>query len=129
MKGHDLGVAGEDLAARYLADKGFAILCRNWRYGKLELDIVCEDRDCIVFVEVKTRGGHNFGGAAGAINSKKMRNLAIAAQAWLKASGRWENSCRFDVICLTCAGGDFALEHYADAFNLTQALDYSHTSR
>lgn len=51
-----LGKAGEDYVAKYLKSKGFIILKRNWRdsrYG--EIDIIAENRDYIVFVEVKTR--------------------------------------------------------------------------
>lgn len=125
---HALGQAGEDLSANFLAGKGFAILARNWRFGHLELDLVCEKDGCIIFVEVKTRCGQSHGGPQGAINSRKMRNLGIAAQAWLKENDKWDWPCRFDVICLVGNGEDFSLEHYADAFNPCQTLDYCDSS-
>ena len=55
-----LGNKGEDAAAKYLADKNYAIKARNWRFGKLEVDIIAEHNDMIIFVEVKSRSGTYF---------------------------------------------------------------------
>ena len=55
MAGHNiLGAAGEYAAMQYLTLKGYRIRDTNWRYHHLELDIVAENDDYIVFVEVKT---------------------------------------------------------------------------
>ena len=52
---HNLGQKGEDLAAEHLKKAGYKILFRNWKWGKHEIDIIAENKDCVVFVEVKTR--------------------------------------------------------------------------
>ena len=52
-----IGNLGEDLAATHLEKQGFKLIARNWRKGSYELDIICADRETLVFVEVKTRGG------------------------------------------------------------------------
>lgn len=52
------GLAGEDLAAAFLQEKGLRVVERNVRCVGGELDLVCEDRGSLVFVEVKTRSGH-----------------------------------------------------------------------
>ena len=49
------GAEGEEAAAAHLRRLGWKILDRNWRSRHLELDIVAEERDTVVFVEVKTR--------------------------------------------------------------------------
>ena len=49
------GIAGEDAAARLLQKKGFRILERNLHVKRKELDIIAENRDFLVFVEVKAR--------------------------------------------------------------------------
>lgn len=117
-----LGRRGEELAAAILEGEGCRILARNWRFGKLELDIVCEWAGRIVFVEVKTRKSDVCGGGAGAITGAKRRKVALAAEAWLMRNGRWGQPCQFDVICLTEAAGNFRMEHYRNAFDFTEAL-------
>ena len=55
-----LGNQGEEMAIKYLKNKGYKILDRNFRYkGYGELDIVAKKEEDIVFVEVKTRLGAN----------------------------------------------------------------------
>lgn len=49
---------GELAAASFLRAEGCVILRRNWRPVRGgELDIVCREGECLVFVEVKTRTG------------------------------------------------------------------------
>lgn len=124
-----LGQAGEAIAARFLASKGFTIIERNWRFGHLELDLVCRQEDCLVFVEVKTRRRLNFGGPLGAIGKNKKNRLARAAQAWLLAHKAWEKPCRFDVVCLVKSGNFFRPEHYPNAFDLSQIMDCGYANR
>lgn len=122
-----LGRTGETLAVNYLRNIGYHILDRNWRAGKLELDIICDHDAAIVFVEVKTRSSNSRGGGAGAITRAKIKRLCTAAKIWLKSNDCWERPCRFDVICLTAAGDNFKLEHFPNAFEAFQALDCSYT--
>ncbi len=49
-----IGVLGEDLAVKYLINKGFYVVCRNYRRKWGEIDIVCEYRGVTHFVEVKS---------------------------------------------------------------------------
>lgn len=119
-----LGMAGEDAAAAILSAAGYFVLERNWRCGKLELDLVCAQDDMIVFVEVKTRSKNSHGGGYGAINNKKCRNLLAAAQIWLERNALWQNPCRFDILCLYGSGESFRMEHYPNA--ITQTLDSRH---
>lgn len=118
-----LGRTGENIAASVMRAKGYAVLDQNWRYGHLEIDLVCEKENLLVFVEVKARSGALYGGASHAVTETKKRNLAHAAQAWLQQHDLWDSPCRFDVICITRAGEDFSLEHYANAFEPGAALD------
>lgn len=120
---HKLGQDGEHAAMRLLEKSGCRILAANWRYGHLELDIVCQDGDNIVFVEVKTRKDAARGGAISAVTPAKMRRLCRAALAWLKLNDAWGRPCRFDVICATGQGKEFTLEHFVNAFPLSHSLD------
>ena len=52
---NDTGRFGEDAAAEYLAGQGYAIVDRNWRCGRMEIDIVAQRGSRLAIVEVKTR--------------------------------------------------------------------------
>ena len=121
-----LGQEGEDAAAHFLQEQGYVILARNWRQGRLELDIVCRHADELVFVEVKTRSSRRYGGPLAGISPAKARTLCRAAQAWLSSHSAWEKPCRFEIVCLVRQGGKFSVEHYRHAFDLCLSLDSGH---
>lgn len=117
-----LGRQGEEAAARLLEARGFAVLARNWRQGRLELDIVCRDGDTLVFVEVKSRRRDGLARPDEAMTPRKRRTLVRAARAWLAAEGAWSCPCRFDVVTVTASGPDsLHLEHIPHAFALDDA--------
>ncbi|WP_127474662.1 YraN family protein [Microbacterium sulfonylureivorans] len=112
-----LGRAGEDRAARYFEDQGYAVLARNWRCRTGEIDlIVCRGRHVVV-VEVKTRRGEGFGHPFEAIDARKRARLWRLAAAWTAENrdavqGR---RLRIDAIGLTGADPRTArLEHLVD---------------
>ena len=86
-----LGRLGEDIAADYLEKNGYRIVRRNQRFGKNELDIVCEDDNYIVFVEVKTRSclypeSGDFGIPGRAVDEGKRKNTVKASRDYLAAN-------------------------------------------
>lgn len=100
---YELGQLGEEMAKEYLKNKGFEILehnCKN-KYG--EIDLVCKDKDCLVFVEVKTRVGELFGGPEGALNKKKIRRLVRNANAYMAFKAKELSSYRIDAVCIVLA--------------------------
>ena len=52
---NELGKDGEEMAARWLENKGYEILHRNWRHSHYEIDIVAAKASFLHFVEVKAR--------------------------------------------------------------------------
>ena len=50
-----IGNQGEDLALKYLQDQGFQLLYRNYRTRHGEIDLIMQDKDTLVFVEIKLR--------------------------------------------------------------------------
>lgn len=117
-----LGRAGEEAAARHLEAKGLVLLDRNWRQGRLELDIVCREGDTVVFVEVKSRRHDALARPDEALTPRKRRTLARAARAWLAARKAWSQPCRFDVVTvLADAANTLHLEHIPHAFDLDDA--------
>ncbi|WP_423231542.1 YraN family protein [Akkermansia sp. JRP_AM1] len=76
---------GELAAASFLRGEGFSVLRRNWRPVRGgELDLVCRDGNCLVFVEVKTRTGNSYGGARRAVDARKRALIRRGAAEWLR---------------------------------------------
>jgi putative endonuclease len=112
---HNLGRKGEDMAVEHLEGKGYNILKRNWKAGKLEVDIIAENKDFIVFAEVKTRSEDFLVSPTAAVNREKQRSLILCADSYI----RWNNvkkECRFDVITVITSGESFQVEHIENAF-------------
>ena len=97
------GDAAEDQALRHLLARGLRLVARNYRTpgrGGGEIDLIMRDRDgTLVFVEVRKRAGHGFGGAAGSIGWQKQRRVVFAARHYLLRL-RQPPPCRFDVISM-----------------------------
>jgi putative endonuclease len=98
------GEAAEEEAARFLARRGLAILARNYRTRQGEVDIVAQDGAVLVFVEVRSRSGNAYGGAAASVDARKQARLVAAARHFLARLGA-EPPCRFDVLTLQGAEG------------------------
>lgn len=93
-----LGVAGERLAAQFLADQGYRLLDRNWRFGREgEIDLAAVDGDCLVIVEVRTRRGRAFGTPEESVTRRKQARLAALTQAYV-AEKDWGGPVRIDVV-------------------------------
>ena len=123
-----LGAQGEDAALALLLRNGFTLLDRNWRSGRLELDLVCREGGTVVFVEVKTRSSAEYGGPAAALTPAKRRALCRAAGAWLAAHDAWGSPCRFDVVCVLRRGDVLYPEHYRHAFSCEPSMDSGHAA-
>jgi putative endonuclease len=65
------GRLGEELAAADLESKGYMILVKNFRCKAGEIDIVAKRGNVMVFVEVKTRTGKDYGSPAEAVGNVK----------------------------------------------------------
>ncbi|OZG50054.1 YraN family protein [Bombiscardovia coagulans] len=106
-----LGSLGEEYVAQWLQTLGWQIVDRNWstRYG--ELDIVALDqRNCLVFVEVKTRRTTQFGRPEEAVAPNKQIHLKHAASLWLMKQHNNRNirhqNIRFDVAAVSVCSND-----------------------
>jgi len=56
-----IGEFGESLARDYLISKGYRILNMNYRNRFGEIDIVCMNKDLLIFCEIKSRYSNSFG--------------------------------------------------------------------
>lgn len=120
------GKRGEDLACRYLEDKGYTLVERNYRTREGEIDLVMHEEgplaSALVFVEVKLRRGRGFGDPLEAVTPKKQAKVRLMAEHYL--AGKEEDfaarfrEMRFDVvgILLLPGTGRPEVRHVEDAF-------------
>jgi len=114
-----LGDRGEAMAARFLEDRGWTVVSRNFRLGRKEIDLVARRGEVVAFVEVKTRGGLGYGHPLEAVTWRKRREIGQVAQAWVDRHGREGDVYRFDAVAvLTGGGGEPVVEHVEDAWRM-----------
>ena len=115
------GAAAEALAADYLRSQGLSVLARNLRCKVGEIDLVCLDGEVLVIVEVRQRGGADFGGAAASVTWAKQRKLIRATQYQWQRQPDWRSRLlRFDVIAVQGqSDGTYHLDWIKDAFRST----------
>ena len=99
-KSAERGVAGEDLTAKYLREKGFIITERNFHSRFGEIDIIAENEQYILFVEVKTREEGALVSPAEAVDIFKQQKIIMTANTYLSRS-QSELQPRFDVAQVT----------------------------
>jgi putative endonuclease len=112
---NETGKTGEDLAADFLAEQGYRILERNWRWGKGEIDLICSRDRFIVFVEVKTRSTGFFGQPEEAVNKTKKRFIIRAANAYVLMNDL-HGEVRYDILSVILRDRSHTIRHIEDAF-------------
>ncbi len=112
----DMGAGGENRAARFLEERDFTILERNYRWGKNgEIDIIARRDNLILFVEVKNRASDRYGGALYSISKKKKNSLILTARAFLAAKPEYNDpglTLRFDMISFSDCGADWITDMF-----------------
>ncbi len=93
-----VGRRGEDVAARFLVDKGYRLVARNYRCRLGEVDIVAYDALDLVFIEVKARTTRAFGFPQEAVGLGKQRKLRALAERYLQENKPSCAGVRFDVV-------------------------------
>ncbi len=109
------GNIGENLAARYLKEKGYEILARNFRHGKAEIDLIVRKDNWVLFVEVKTRNSSDYGEPEDFVLTQQAGRIFDAAEEWIYSTN-WEGNIRFDVVSVK-PGEAPEIDHFEDAIN------------
>ena len=103
----------EERAMRYLAERGYRIIERNYRCRHGEIDIIARDKKALVFIEVKYRASKLAGDPTESVTPEKARKIVRVARYYLMMNGISEDSAmRFDVLAIDEKG----IRHIADAF-------------
>ncbi len=97
----ELGKRGEGIATRFLEDKGYKILERNYKSKLGEIDIIAQEDKTICFIEVKTRKTHTTVSPQESVNQDKQYQLSKTALTFLKTRSLLSLAhCRFDVVSI-----------------------------
>ncbi len=109
-----LGRAGEVKATEFLKQKGYKIIKTNFKTYVGEIDVIARDNDTVVFVEVKTRTGTEYGTPAQAVTAKKQEKYYKVASEFLQKEKLDDCACRFDVVEIE----NGQINHIIDAFSM-----------
>jgi putative endonuclease len=112
------GTRSERAATRFLKRLGHRILARNWECTQGELDLVTLDRQCIVFVEVRSTEQENTERPAASVGHAKQERLTQLALAFMKKHRLLGRPARFDVLAISWpeTQKEPRIEHFPNAF-------------
>ncbi len=112
-----LGELGEETAFEFLKKKGYHILERNYKTPLGEIDIIAQDKEKLVFVEVKSLSDTSYILPQEMLNKKKQEQIIRVALSYLKAKGLKSADCRFDCVAVIFSlGKEPEIELIKDAF-------------
>lgn len=112
---NELGKRGEQMAVNHLLKHGYAILERNYRFDKAEVDIIAQKKDILAIIEVKTRSTADFGNPKDFVKPKQIQRLVKAVNEYV-IENDLDVEVRFDIIGLIKQDHGFEIEHLEDAF-------------
>jgi len=119
------GKLGESAAKDYLRRHGMKFLTANFHSARGEIDLIFRDRDCLVFVEVKTRSSEDWTRPAAAVNARKRRLLSQTALDYLRRLKNPAVKIRFDIVEVLLADGAVReVRHLPNTFAMARPYRY-----
>jgi len=100
MKRRVTGILGEKLARDFLKKQGYRILETNYRCPEGEIDIVASHKDCLVFVEVRTKKSLEFGTPEESITPTKKARLKATADQYRQTHDNLPAQWRIDFVAV-----------------------------
>lgn len=113
----NIGNKGEEIAEKFLLEKGYKIVEKNFHFGRDgEIDIIATINNILIFIEVKTRTNHNFGNPILSITEKKKRLTRFAANGYMLKKNINNTECRIDFIAIDMISNPPEITHIENAF-------------
>jgi putative endonuclease len=112
---NELGKKGEALAAAFLIKNGYKVLAKNYRFKKLELDIIAEYKNELIIVEVKTRASRYLAGPEITVTKSKQQLIIKAANQYI-IENEIDLETRFDIISIILNQQETDIDHLVDAY-------------
>lgn len=110
------GKGAEEIAEKYLVEKGFKIIERNYFFDRGEIDLIANDNGIIVFIEVKSRKSVEYGEPEDSITIGKRRQIRKVAEGYLYEKNISGVEARFDVVAIKWESGKPVINYYKNAF-------------
>jgi putative endonuclease len=119
------GQIGESAAKAHLKKLGLKFLVANYSSERGEVDLIFRDRDCLVFIEVKTRSSEAWSRPAAFVNKEKRRRLSKAALDYLRLLKNPAIKFRFDIVEVLLEDGEVhEVRHLPNTFSLSKPYRY-----
>ena len=110
------GLWGESLSAKHMQSLGYTVVERNWRYRKLEVDLIARLHDEWIFIEVKTRKKGSLVSGLESVDLHKQQRIIEASHHFLRRLSTPATSIRFDIVCVEFDAVKCRIQHIPDAF-------------
>lgn len=104
------------MAASFLEDKGYKVLCKNYRHKHSEIDLIVEKDNWLVFVEVKTRSSIAFGYPEEFVDERKAAKIMEGADQYVFEMD-WQGNVRYDIVSVRLKNGRPEIVHFEDAIH------------
>ncbi len=114
LRNLSFGKFAEEKAADYYISQGYVVRERNWRYNKIEIDLIAQKDNEIIFIEVKARSGRDVD-PVDAVTYMKRKRMVRGADIYLK-SMKGDYEYRFDIFALEGDTENYKYEVYENAF-------------
>lgn len=96
---HAIGNQAENIARDHLLAHGHCLIKQNFHCRFGEIDLITQDKQYIVFVEVRRRNNNQFGSGIESIGHHKQKKLILTAQHWMSLHPAIQHY-RFDVVSI-----------------------------
>ena len=100
MKRKPLGDLGEQLAKNHLKKKGYKLIETNYRCHSGEIDIVARQKNCLVFVEVRTKSTLDYGSPEESLSPAKQKHMIKCAYYYLQNHKNLPEQWRIDLVAV-----------------------------
>jgi len=105
-----IGNKGEEYAVDYLKKQKYKIIDKNYRCRYGEIDIIAFDKDCVCFIEVKSRTSSKYGRPSNAVNFVKRNHIINCAKVYISSKHLGNYKARFDVVEIFIRNDDNKIE-------------------
>lgn len=112
-----IGFEIEKKARDYLEAQRLVFKQSNYLCQLGEIDLIMEDKEVLVFIEVRFREGNDYGGALASVSRGKQTKIIRTAKLYLLENKLYDKVyCRFDVITGEHIHDTLQIEWYKNAF-------------